>query len=209
MGLLLGLSLGTAIAEGTKMDDKAIQQKIAEAVHTEYGWELGEVRVDEVERLRQASCSFYTTASTQRPLSYQPNYAVLPGNQVIGLGTEGAAGKILDACSAGASADWWAEIVTRFHPDLGGGIVLSDRETRPDIVRKLTQAGQAFTPPAFGADRKSVSFLLLNPETYVLYRVEANRTSGGTIQVVKTKLLGKSSGSQTNSQVLQAGTIVT
>jgi len=185
------------------MDDKVIQQKIAEAVHTEYGWELAEVRVDEVERLRRQSCSFYTTASTQRPLSYQANYAVLPGNQVIGLSTEGAAAKILDACSAGASADWWAEIITRFHPDTGGGIVLSDEDVRPDIVRKLTQAGQTFAPPAFGPDKKSVSFLLLNPETYVLYRVQATRTAGGSVEVVKTKLLGKVPATQSNSQVLQ------
>jgi len=189
------------------MDDK-VQQKIAEAVHAEYGWKVDEVRVDEVERLRSGACSFYTAVSTKRPLSYQPNYAVLAGNQVIGLSTEGAAAKILDACSAGASADWWAEIITRFHPDLGSGLVLSDKETRPDIVRKLTQAGQTFTPPAFGADKKSVSFLLLNPETYVLYRVEAKRTAAGAVEVVTTKLLGKP-GPQTNSQVLQAGTIVT
>jgi len=176
------------------MDDKVIQQKIAEAVHTEYGWELSEVRVDEVERLRRQSCSFYTTASTQRPLSYQPNYAVLPGNQVIGLSDGNAAGKILDACSAGTSADWWAEIITRFQPDTGGGIVLSDEEVRPDIVRKLTQAGAKFTPPAFGPGKKSVSFLLLNPETYVLYRVQATRTAAGAVEVVKTKLLGKTEG---------------
>ena len=184
------------------MDDK-VQQKIAEAVHAEYGWKVDEVRVDEVERLRRQSCSFYTAVSTQRPLSYQPNYAVLTGNQVIGISYDGAVAKILDACSAGASADWWAEIITRFHPDLGAGIVLTDEEVRPDIVRKLTQAGQTFAPPAFGSDKKSVSFLLLNPETYTLYRVQATRTAGGSVEVVKTKLLGKAPATQSNSQVLQ------
>ncbi len=184
------------------MDDK-VQQKIAETARAEYGWKVDEVRIDEVERLRRPSCSFYTAGSTVRPLSYQANYALLPGNQVIGIGGANAAAKILDACSAGASADWWAEIVTRFHPDLGGGIVLSDEEVRPDIVRKLTQAGATFAPPAFGQDKQSVSFLLLNPETYVLYRVQATRTAGGSVEVVKTKLLGKASGTKSNSQALQ------
>lgn len=188
------------------MDDK-VRQKIAEAARAEYGWKVDEVRIDEVERLRRLSCSFYTAGSTVRPLSYQANYALLPGNQVIGIGDGHAVAKILDACSAGAPADWWAEIITRFHRDLGGGIVLSDEKVRPDVVRELTQAGATFSPPAFG--KQSVSFLLLNPETYVLYRVQATRTAGGPVEVVKTKLLGKAPGTQSNSQVLQTDAIGT
>ena len=88
-------------------------------------------------------------------------------------------------------------------------MVLSDEKVRPDVVRKLTQAGATFAPPAFGQGKQSVSFLLLNPETYVLYRVQATRTAGGSVEVVKTKLLEKAPGTQSNSQVLQTDAIGT
>ena len=172
------------------MDDK-LHQKIAEAVNAEYGWKLEEVELNEVERLRRSSCEFFTASSKVRPLSYQPNYAVLRGSEVIGAGDHDAPSKILDACSADAPADWWAEIITRFHHDVGGGIVLSDESVRPDIVRRLAKAGKPFTPPAFGDGKQSVSFLLLNPEAYILYSVKATRAPGGPIEVVMTKLLGK------------------
>jgi hypothetical protein len=172
------------------MDD-TLHQKIANAVHTEYGWKIEEVALDEVERLHRGSCSFYTARSTTRPLSYQPNYAVLRGTDVIGISDHSAAAKILDACSTDAPAEWWAEIIARFHQDAGGGIVLSNESVRPDIARKLAQAGKAFTPPTFGDDKKSVSFLLFDPEAYILYSIKATRTSSGQIEVVKTKLLGK------------------
>jgi hypothetical protein len=181
------------------MEDK-VQQKIAEAARAEYGWQGEEVRVDEVERLRRPSCSFYTAANAVRPLSYQANYAMLPKDQLAGIGDGTAVAKILDTCSSGASADWWAEIITRFHADLGGGIVLTDAEVRPDIVRKMDKAGMTFAPPAFGHDKQSVTFLLLDPERYILYRVEAKRSAGGPIEVTKTKLLGGTAGAQSGSQ---------
>lgn len=180
------------------MDEK-IRHKIAETAHAEYGLKANEIRIDEVERLRRHSCSFYEVGSDVRPLSYEANYAVVSGNQVMGISSPNAAARILDSCSADASADWWAEIITRFHPDLGAGIVLSDENERPDVVRKLIQAGKTFSAPAFKHDNQGVSFLLLNPETYVLYRVEATRTSSGAIDVVKTKVFGGTSSTKSNS----------
>jgi hypothetical protein len=200
LGFLL-MPVGTA--KGTPMDDK-IHHKIAEAVHEEFGWKVEEARVDEVESLRRPSCSFYTVVSDQRPLAYEPNYAVLPGDQVIGIGAPNALTKILDGCSADASADWWAEIITRFHPDLGSGLVLSDEEERPDIVRKLRQAGETFTPPQFEHGKQGVSFLLLDPESYRLYRVHATRGASGGMDVKKTKLLGGASSTQSKSDPLDA-----
>lgn len=198
---LLGLSRYRA--EGITMDDK-LHQKIAEAIHTEYGWKTAEVALDEVERMRRGSCSFYTARSTVRPLSYQPNYAVLRGSEVIGISDHDAVTKIVDACSADAPADWWAEVITRFHQDVGGGIVLSDESVRPDIVRKLAKAGKAFTPPAFGDGKQSISFLLLDPEPYILYSVKATRTSTGSFEIVKTKLLSASSESGPSAQTTPA-----
>lgn len=185
---LAALGLGASAAEGTTMDDK-VRRKIAEAAAEEHGWKVDEVRVDEVERLRRPSCSFYTAAHTVLPLSYQSNYGLLGGEQVIGVGDGNVVAKILDGCSAGAPAEWWAEIVTRFHRDLGAGIVLRDENTRPDLVRKMVEAGKTFAPPALDKGKQSLTFLLLNPETYVLYRIQAMRSAGGAVEVVKTKML--------------------
>jgi hypothetical protein len=162
--------------------------KIAEAARGEYGWTLNEMRIDEVERLRQPSCTFYTVGNTVRPLPYQANYALV-GGKVIAPGDGNVVARILDACSNGAGADWWAEIVTRFHRSLGSGIVLRDETVRPDIVRKMAAAGEKFTRPAMDKGKHSLTFLLLNPETYIVYRVQATRSPGGPVEVVKSKIL--------------------
>lgn len=200
------LGLNGYRAEGIAMDEK-VHQKIAEAVKAEYGWKVEEVAIDEVERMRRASCTFYTARSTARPLSYQPNYAVLRGSEVIGISDHDAVTKILDACSADAAADWWAEVLTRFHQDVGGGLVLTDESVRPDVVRKLEKSGKPFTPPKFSETKQSITFLLLDPEAYIVYHVKATRTSTGSFEVVKTKLLGKSfgGGPNTNSTPASAG----
>lgn len=185
------------------MDDK-LHQKIAEAVRTEYGWKLDEVQIDEVDRLRRGSCSFYTARSTVRPLSYQPNYAVLRGSEVVGISDQAATAKILTACSDDAPPDWWAEVITRFHQDVGGGLVLSNESVRPDVVRKLAHAGKTFTPPTFGDGKKSISFLLLDPEAYIVYSVKATQTLSGQIEVIKTKLLGNPSEGKPGAQARPA-----
>jgi hypothetical protein len=163
-------------------------RKIAEAARAEHGWKPDEVRIDEVERLRRPACSFYTVGNTARPLSYQANYALL-NDHVVALGDGSVVARILDTCGPDAGADWAAEIVTRFHRDLGSGIVLSNETQRPDITRKLQAAGKPFLPPALDGNRQSLRFLLLNPETYVLYHIEATRTANGPVTVVKTKVL--------------------
>jgi hypothetical protein len=185
--LLAGLGVAAGAAEGTKMDDK-LRQKIAETAGAQQGWKVEDVRVDEVERLRRPSCSFYTVGHKVRPIAHLANYAVLGGQQVIGAGDGSVAAKILDACGDGAPPDWWAEIVTRFHGDLGGGLVLRDEKTRPDVVRKMIDAGEAFAPPVLDKERQSLTFLLLNPETNVLYRIQATRIGSGPVDVVKTKV---------------------
>ena len=169
------------------MDDKT-RRKIAEAAAEDNDWKVDEIRVDEVEHLRRPSCAFYTAANTALPLSYVRNYALF-GGQLTRTGDGDVVAKIIDNCSTGASADWWAEIVTRFHRNLGSGLVLQDKGTRPDIVRRLNDASEAFAVPVLDRKKQSVSFLLLNRETYVVYHVEATRKNNGTIEIAKTKVL--------------------
>jgi len=171
------------------MIDEKVRRRIAEAAAEENGWKADEVRVEEVERLRRPTCSFYTAASTVLPLSQFRNFAMLAGKELVGAGDGRVVAKILDACSSDASADWWAEIVTRFHRALGAGLVLRDEKTRLDMTRKLNQAGKAFTPPTLDPSKRSLNYLLLNRDNYVLYRVEATRKADGTVEVSKTKVL--------------------
>jgi hypothetical protein len=175
------------------MDEK-IRKMIAEEARAEHGWKVEEMRVDEVERLRRQSCSFYTVGQTVRPVPYEANYALIGGRQVVGAGDGDTAARILDACGAGAPADWWAEIVARFHRDVGNGIVLTDEQRRPDITRQLAAAGRTFERPALADGRLPLTFLLLNPETYIVYRIQAVRNANGAVEVSKTKVPAGGSG---------------
>ena len=170
------------------MDEK-VRRKIEETAAQDNGWKVDEVRVEEVEKLRRPSCSFYRAGHKVRPLSYLSNYALLGGTEIIGSGDGKIVAKILDACAEGASADWWAEIVTRFHEDLGDGIVLRDEQTRPDVVRKLREAGKTFAPPVLDRQRHSLRYFLLDPEAYVLYQVEATRNDSGPVEVTENEVL--------------------
>lgn len=178
-----------AAQEEKKMDDK-IRDKIIDAVHSEQGWKKEDVRVDEVDTLRRGGCTFYTAGHKVRPLNYQLNYAVLPGEVVVSGADDKAVSKILDTCGADAPARWWADIITRFHKDLGSGLVLENASENAAAVRKVQAAKKEFVPPAFSNDAggKTVTYFLLDPEAFIVYSVKATRKSDGTVTVNKNEL---------------------
>ena len=171
------------------MDDK-IMNEIAETVHKEQGWKTAEVRVDEVERLRHGTCSFYTAGHRVRPLSYLLNYALLAGGNIVSLSDDQAPGKILKACGADAPPAWWAEVITRFHRDLGSGVVLTDEKQNTGATRKIEAAKKEFVPPKFSdsAEGKTVTFQLLEPESFAIYFVKATYAKDGSVSVEKTDI---------------------
>jgi hypothetical protein len=186
--VLVASSTGVKAREGSTMNEQ-VMRKIEETAAKDNGWNRDDVRVEEIERLRRPACSFFSAGHKVRPLSYLSNYALLSGTEIVGSGDGNVVAKIVDSCANGASADWWAEIVTRFHQDLGDGIVLRDEQTRPDIVRKLREAGKTFAPPVLDPQRRSLRYLLLDPEAYVLYQVQATRSDSGPIEVVENEVL--------------------
>jgi hypothetical protein len=188
LGTLVGLTMNTRTVEGITMDDK-VRKKVAEAAAKENGWKLDEVAIDEKEELRRPTCSFYVARNKVHPLSYVDNFALLDGDKLMGIGDGKVVAKILDECSSGASADWWAEIVTRFHSDLGGGVVLHNERTRSDVTRELMKAGKNFFAPVLDQAQQSVRFLLLDPESGAIYRVEAKRDASGAIGIAQTEVL--------------------
>lgn len=169
--------------------DKNVQAKIEQAAQAEHGWKAEEVRVDEVEDLRRGACSFYEVGHKVKPLSYQASYALLPDGAVAGIGQKDAAARILDACGQDAPAGWWAEILTRFHPELGAGAVLHSEQDDAAVVRKMKEAGKGFAAPALSSEggARTLSFYLMEYEAYILYHVTATRRGDGTLEVSKVE----------------------
>ena len=170
--------------------DQKIENLILQKVHKEQGWKTDEVRVDEVDRLRRGSCSFYTAGHTVRPLSYQLNYAVLNADTVLSLADEKAVSKVVESCGKDANAGWWAEIVTRFHQDLGSGVVLHDATTNTGAVEKIKSVSKEFANPSFGtsAGSKTVTFYMLEPESFSVFSVTAAFHSDGSVTVTQASI---------------------
>jgi hypothetical protein len=183
------LSWGNTNLKENSMDER-IHEKIANMVHKDHDWKTDQIRIDEVEELRHGSCSFYAVRHTVRPLSYLLNYAVLSGETVLSVSEDQTASKILNACGSDASADWWAEIITRFHKEVSPGVVLRDAKQNFGAMDQIKSAGKEFTSPKFSDDAngKSVSFYLLEPEEFVVYFVKATRNKDNTITVDKASL---------------------
>jgi hypothetical protein len=186
---VLAMAFGIGTAEGKEMDAK-IQDRIAQAVQADYNWKADEVSVTEVESMRRPNCSFYTVAHKVRPVSFVLNYAALPGGEVVGFNDDESVTKILDACGSDAPADWWAEVVTRFHGELGAGHVLHTEQDDPLAVDRMKQAGQSFSRPALssGGGVKTLSYYLMENEASVLDHVEATRREDGSVEVRLTKV---------------------
>ena len=167
--------------------DTKIQDLITQKVHAEQGWKTDEVRVDADDDLRHGSCSFYTVRHKVRPISYVLNYAVQSGNNVISLADDRAVSKILDACGSDAAAGWWAEIITRFHQDLGSGVVLQNASDSYLAVQKIKAAKKEFAAPAFGNEKgsKTVTYYLLEPEANTVFLIHAAKNADGSVTVNK------------------------
>ena len=184
---VLGLT-NVRASEEFKVDDK-VRRKIAEAAAEENSWKVDEIRIDEEQELRRPSCSFYVARHKVRPLSYVRTFALLPDDTVVGIGDGMVVAKVLETCSASAPAGWSAEIITRFDNDLGGGVVLHDENTMTDVTRQLVKAGKTFTPPTSDKASQSVSYLLFDPETRVVNRIDATRNASGVIEVSQKEVL--------------------
>jgi hypothetical protein len=162
-----------------------VEQKIKQDVTASLGWKANEVRVDPVPELKRGKCSFFTAAQTARPVPFMPTYAALDNDAVISGSDPAALAKIFKSCGADAPASWQAEIIDRFHKDLGG-VVVQDEKTNGPAVRKLRSMGKTFAPPAVSG--ATVSFFMFDPEAFALYSVKATRQADGSFAVEKSAL---------------------
>jgi hypothetical protein len=172
--------------------DINVQDKIAQAAQAEHGWASNEVQVSEVPQIRTPSCSFFTVSHKVRPLAYRANYAVLPDGQVFGMLTDKeAASQIVKVCAGPqAGAGWWAEIVARFDPAFGNGLVLHNEEQDPRVIRRMQAEGKTFAPPAFVSEQQpvTVAFYLMEYESNILFHVTVTQQADGTFEVSKTEV---------------------
>jgi len=168
--------------------DKNIRQRIAEIAQSAVGWKGGHTSVYEEEALRRPACSFYTVGNDARLDTPLVNYAVV-GDKIIGIGDGETVAKILDICSHDAPAVWSAEIVTRYHRDLGGGVVIRDEATKPGLPGRMSEAGLTFIPPTMDKNKLSLTFLLWDPGLNVVYRIHATQHENGPVRVEKTQVL--------------------
>jgi hypothetical protein len=189
--MALALASIHLVPKGAPMDIQ-VQDKIAQAAQAEHGWSSNEVQVSEVPKIRTPSCSFFTVSHKVRPLSYRLNYALLPDGQVLGLSTgEEAAARILEACGAPeATPGWSAEIIARFHPEFGAGLVLHDEEQDPRVIRRMKAAGKTFAAPAFvpGEYGGTLTFYLMEYESNILYQATVTRQADGALHVSKAEV---------------------
>ena len=58
-----------------------------------------------------------------------------------------------------------------------------------DVTRQLARAGKTLVPPTLDKANQSVSYLLFDPETRVVNRIDATRNVSGAIEVRQTVVL--------------------
>lgn len=159
---------------------EAVQERIKESAAAALHWQPAEVRVDEVPELRAGACTFFVAANTTRPVPTQLYFASLGGELLDGTVTD-AAQRIIKACGAGATPQWQAEILTRFHPSLHGVVV---GEKNWGAVRQIKAKGKVFGPPALV--NGALNFYIVEPEANIVSQVKA--TLGDAVQVEVTQL---------------------
>src|SRR5688572_13451740 len=100
------------------------EQAIKRAAAAEKGWREDELDVKPLPAIQLGKCPFYTVSHRVKPVHEAATYAHLPNGTVASQGDRAALEKILELCDpSGASAGTWAELLARFHWDVGPGRV--------------------------------------------------------------------------------------
>ncbi len=183
--IVFALACCTVSTKRGKTMNTIAQQKIAQTVQAELAWKADEIRIDEVESLRRGSCSFFTAAQTKRPIALMPNFVVLKGDDVMGAGDE-SLNRIVATCGAEASAEWLAEVVVRFHPQLAGSLVVDKEAGFHGAIRVIEKAGKAFMVPVL--EQKTLRFFCVSVEDMQVHQVEATVRASEQVGVVVNRL---------------------
>lgn len=126
-------------------------EQVKDAAARFRNWDPGDIEIGTVEALDRGGCRFYRASNPSRTDSSPVEYATMPDGSLIGgerESTRAQVGRLLEACGADASADWWAQVVSRYAGS--GGILVN--ENAPSAIRKLKKAGVADHAPMLRRD---------------------------------------------------------
>lgn len=134
----------------------------------EHQWRESDLEVARVSGLELPPCQFYSVSQRALPVHEAAIYALLPGGAIVSQSDASAVDKILAAGDAAtASAGSWAELLARFHWDVGPGAVLYQSE--PPLG--AGDPPRPIAPPVISG--RTLRFFLKNHETQKLYEVSA------------------------------------
>ncbi|MCC7385756.1 MAG: hypothetical protein IT384_28160 [Deltaproteobacteria bacterium] len=152
--------------EKSDMSDHDLE--IRRRAAAEHQWRESDLEVARVRGLELPPCQFYSVSQRALPVHEAAIYALLPGGAIVSQSDPSAVDKILAACdAAAASAGTWAELLARFHWDVGPGAVMYQSE--PPLG--AGDAPQPIVPPAIRGGK--LRFFLKNHETQKRYEVSA------------------------------------
>lgn len=158
---------------GANADRPRADDAIRAAAARVQGWDADAIEVGTVEKLDRDGCRFYR-ASHPGQLDASPvEFAVLPDGRVVGGDRDAAKqgiGDVLKACGETATADWWAQVVSRYAGT--GGVVVDD--DAPSAIRRIRGAGIADHAPSLRQDGTSTVL------TYFSHDYERSRTQAVT-----------------------------
>lgn len=170
-------------------DNDAVQQKAKARMVEALGGTPADIELSALPALDFEGCHFLRATHRARLGSQPGQFAVLPDQRVVdSYAKDGASAEaILRACGAKAPAGWWASIVTAFG---GVGGVLVDPENAPSAIRKIRQAGEAYAPPALGADGedRTLTFYVIHYEENLTYKVQARLRKDEGFEVTRTPM---------------------
>jgi hypothetical protein len=146
-------------------------QMIKHAAATERKWKEADLEVSALGAIELPPCRFFSVANKAQ-IADAALYAMLPSGEVVGQGDRAAADKIIAACGkAQISANAAAEVLARFHWDVGPGQVVYKNQAPPQL-----------------SPQGKLRFSLKNYETSKLYEISATIAGGKISDISKQKI---------------------
>lgn len=165
--------------------------KVAQAA-VAAGWNAEDVNVLPYAELDTRGCTFFHVVHKRIMDGPTLEFVVLPDGRVVGgdpaKGDGGAAAGVLRACGADASAEWWAEVVTKFSGQAAGKVVKSAKNAAD--VSEIERRGGSFSPPSLqrDGDAARLEFFAIEYEPTRPFKVVAHLAADGRLDIVNQPL---------------------
>lgn len=164
------------------------QSSVTEAT----GWSRQDFDLFDNASLNRDGCEFFSAASRRVLDAPVVDFAKLTDGNVVNTFENGSldiARTIVDACGAGASADWWAEIIVRFSGRITGQLV---RTGDAHAIREIERQVGVYERPVIleKNGQKHVSFYTFDYEIDSAFMNSIDRSPQGYLNL-SSRRLGK------------------